>query len=354
MAIVSSPKLRFLIGDVLPPEGFAHHRPETALDASPYDQLLSHGKVSRLPGCALEEAILEYFGLTPDTPVAPLTWLADFPSPPQGAVVRADPVHLAVSRDNVQLLDPDIVNPTVDEMQAIAESLNAHYASQGMAFSFPHPKRGYVVLRDHDLPKGTPIWRMPGANVFDHLVLGKTLTNWRAVLNEIQMLLHAHPINEARQSRGEVAINGLWFWGAGKLPTQAAPRPSLVVSDDPIAIGVSRWFGIKVLPTSSTLESLLSQAKAGEIFIVLDHATHAVRAVAPEAWQSARNEIGRRWLSAALAAQREGRVSDIDVRLVNESLTVHVDCPNADGALQRLLHSARRIGRRRVRLSDFE
>jgi hypothetical protein len=354
MATVSAPKLRFLIGDVLPPDGFAHHRPQTPLDASPFDRLLNQGKVSRLPGTVLEEAILDCFGLSADSPVAPLTWMADYPAPPQSAVVRADPVHLAVSRDNVQLLDPDIVNPTKDEMQAITESLNAHYASQGLTFAFPNPKRGYVALREHDLPAGTPIWRMPGANVFDHLVLGKTLTNWRAVLNEIQMLLHAHPVNEARQTRGEVAINGLWFWGAGSLPNHASACPDLVVSDDPIALGATKWLGGEAASTDTTLAALLSQREADEILIVLDRATHAVRAVAPEAWQAARNEIGQRWLNAAMDAQEAGHIGDIDVTLANESMTIHVAYPSANGLAQRLLRGVNKIARRRLRLADFE
>lgn len=354
MATVSAPKLRFLIGDVLPPDGFAHHRPQTPLDVTPFDRLLNQGKVSRLPGTVLEEAILDCFGLHADFPAAPLTWLADYPAPPQSAVVRADPVHLAVSRDNVQLLDPDIVNPTANEMQAIAESLNAHYVSQGLTFAFPSPTRGYVALREHDLPIGTPIWRMPGANVFDHLVLGKTLTNWRAVLNEIQMMLHAHPINEARQARGEVAINGLWFWGAGSLPNPESACPGLIVSDEPIAVGATKWLGSDSASTDTSLDALLSEHDADEMLIVLDCATHAVRAVAPEAWQAARNEIGQRWLQPALDAQRAGRVSDIDVTLVNESMTIRVACQGGNGLAQRLLRGASKIARRQVRLADFE
>jgi hypothetical protein len=353
MAFVSSPRLSFIIGDVLPPDGFAHHRPQAALDASPYDRLLNQGTVSRSVGGVLEEAILESFGLDAETPVAPITWMADHPAPPPGAIVRADPVHLAVSRDNVQLLDPDVVNPSADEMQAIAASLNAHYANQGLTFAFPHPKRGYIVLRDHDLPIGTPLWRMPGANVFDHLVLGKTLTNWRAVLNEVQMLLHAHPVNEARQARGEIPINGLWFWGAGTLPPAAPQAPGLVISDDAIATGVGKWLGYDVLSTGTSLDNMLTQSNGRDTLVVLDRATHTVRAVAPEDWQAARNEIGQRWLTPALDALQDGRIGEINVKLVNESFCLNVHCTPANSIPGWLRLIARKLGRRQ-RLADFE
>ena len=41
-------------------------------------------------------------------------------------------------------------------------------------------------------------------------------------VNEIQMLLHEHPINAAREARGALAVNSLWLWGAGRLVQPAA------------------------------------------------------------------------------------------------------------------------------------
>ncbi len=36
---------------------------------------------------------------------------------------------------------------------------------------------------------------------------------WRRILNEIQMVWHNHPVNEARLERGLPAINGVWLYG---------------------------------------------------------------------------------------------------------------------------------------------
>jgi hypothetical protein len=38
---------------------------------------------------------------------------------------------------------------------------------------------------------------------------------WHRVFNEVQMLLYEHPVNQAREARGELAINSVWFWGGG-------------------------------------------------------------------------------------------------------------------------------------------
>lgn len=36
---------------------------------------------------------------------------------------------------------------------------------------------------------------------------------WRRILNEIQMVWHNHPVNEARLERGLPAVNGVWLYG---------------------------------------------------------------------------------------------------------------------------------------------
>ena len=63
-------------------------------------------------------------------------------------------------------------------------------------------------------------WR--GGEPADLLPAGNEGSVWRRRMNEAQMVLHAHPGNEAREARGELPVNSVWFWGAGELG--AAPR----------------------------------------------------------------------------------------------------------------------------------
>jgi hypothetical protein len=54
----------------------------------------------------------------------------------------------------------------------------------------------------------------------------------RRLQNEMQMLLYTHPLNDARQARGQPAINSVWFHGSGAVPGAnglshpAAPPPA--------------------------------------------------------------------------------------------------------------------------------
>ena len=65
------------------------------------------------------------------------------------------------------------------------------------------------------------------------------------LLNEAQMVLHAHPVNEAREARGEPAVNSVWLWGAGRAPRSKRTRWQSVSADDPVALGLARVAGAR-------------------------------------------------------------------------------------------------------------
>jgi hypothetical protein len=48
---------------------------------------------------------------------------------------------------------------------------------------------------------------------------------WRQAINEAQILLHAHPLNKAREAAGQAVVNSLWPWGGGRLPAHPRQPP---------------------------------------------------------------------------------------------------------------------------------
>ena len=61
------------------------------------------------------------------------------------------------------------------------------------------------------------------------------------------MLLHAHPVNEAREARGELPINSLRLWGAGRARAARNSRWQSVAADDPAVRGAARLAGVHEL-----------------------------------------------------------------------------------------------------------
>lgn len=121
-----------------------------------------------------------------------------------------------------------------------------------------------------DLRTGSPdratgrhvdLWNLPG----DAARLARRLQH------EMQMLLYTHPRNEAREARGQIAPNSLWFWGAGLLPPVDAPadtpppRPAVV---GPLRQAALRQDGTGWLQAWQQLDAgpvaaLLARAQAG-------------------------------------------------------------------------------------------
>ena len=353
-----SPKyLTLLAADILPPAGFALPASTLVLDA-----LLRRSRVLVGQPQSLEEAVLHAFGLDPAANmVAPLTKLAEVDTAggtPGGTLreqawLRADPVHLAISRDNAQLFDSHVVKPTADEMAAIAQTINQHFARDGIVITFPDPARGYIATDANNLPQSTPLWKMGGANVFDNLPLSKTRTNWRAVSNEIQMLLHEHPVNVRRAKAGTPVINALWIWGGGTLTQAIAAIDSSL--EPPVFTNVvarlvlARGLGMAHQLPVVTLPPALDVAALGEhTLVVLHTATREVRAQSRETWPNAVAAIERDWIAPAIAAFDAGQFERLTILLPGESASLVLEVYR-EGVVAKLIS----LVRAKKRLADY-
>ncbi|MEQ1590299.1 MAG: hypothetical protein ABL902_08100 [Gallionella sp.] len=204
--------VHLVIPDLFLPKNFAadtlasSHLPALA-------KLLARGIVTRVGNpISLEASLSKLFGQI-DAEYAPIAAIgATYDGLPQGNWLRADPINLRLQRDQMVL---SAVSPSAEEARQFCSSLNAYFAGQGMEFFAPHPLRWYLRLDKSLGIQTTPLPELFGCNIRSVLPTGLDATHWHQVFNEIQMLLYAHPINAAREARGESPINSVWFWGEG-------------------------------------------------------------------------------------------------------------------------------------------
>jgi hypothetical protein len=143
---------------------------------------------------------------------------------------------------------------------------------------------------------------------------------WRTRMNEIQMLLHDHPVNQAREARGERAINGLWCWGGGKLlATPIDQKFSNAIGRLALLRGVAAWSDLPLSPLPEKFEDVTLQD--GHTLIVLHSATRELRAMSPEAWQLEAIDIDHHWLAPALAAFDANKLTSLTIIVANDIIT---------------------------------
>lgn len=206
------------------------------------ERLLGHaepgGRIAATPATWL----LQTFGVPRqhDMPVAVYSALGDQLPATTGYWLRADPVYLHLLRDRIVLPQPVMEDISMAEAQAMVEALNQHFSD--LRFYVPHPQRWYVQLQQPPSLMTSEPFAAVGDDIRQHMPQGDDGRAWIHLLNEIQMLLHQHPVNQQREDRGEFPINGLWLWGggAGADIDVAYPSPyGQLWGDDPLLAGLS-------------------------------------------------------------------------------------------------------------------
>ena len=90
---------------------------------------------------------------------------------------------------------------------------------------------------------------------------GADAPRWRRWQNEIQMLLHAHPVNQARASRGRAAATSVWFWGGGRASAMASRAGAIATwGGDRVAVALAHAAGASARALPTELAPVLATA----------------------------------------------------------------------------------------------
>lgn len=258
-------------------------------------------------GTSLENHLCELFGVPyqPDAPIAPVS--AAFDGLGGGGWLRADPVHLRLRREQLVLL-PN-VEVGADEAGQLCAALNEYFAGQGMEFFAPHPQRWYVRLDRLPDIETVPLSQAAGRNVHGLLPKGVEAARWHRVFNEIQMLLFAHPVNEAREARGALPVNSLWLWGGG---ANVSPQKNYdrIGSDEVLAEMFATAAGI---PYAGWPKRWRDEGDSGRQLLVWAGLRRALQQGDLSAWRVALQEFETGYAQPLWQALRTGKISQLQV-----------------------------------------
>ncbi|MGE5471494.1 MAG: hypothetical protein ACM3X0_11915 [Bacteroidota bacterium] len=278
------------------------------LAAPGLEWLLAHARLEHRPRRPFESALAACCGID-DAPFGALRLLGEgFAEATEGHWLCADPVHLRFHHERIVLADAGAFELEEAEAQGIVDALNGEFADIG-EFRRTASRHWYLRLHtavDHPV---APLSAIAGRRV-DGELNGSALplTRW---LNEVQMFLHGHPVNEQRQATGQPAINSLWLWGGGRLPEQLSTAFTDLWSDNPLAAGLAQVTGTPRHQRPATLTDFLPQAGERPL-VILDQLLPRVLYEDGEGWRHAFEQLESDWF-APLRTALGGKVERISL-----------------------------------------
>jgi len=193
-------------------------------------------------------------------PEAPITRRLDARDAELHAWLRADPAYVRADINGGRMLACGGLGLSMEDCAALIAPLKPLFGDEGFPISAPSPDRWYLMLpRESKLPAFAPPEDVLGDDLEPHLPAGDSGRRWRRLLNESQVILHNHPLNEQRIAQGKPPVNSLWFWGGGVLPdfVRIADR---IFGDEILMRGLADIAKQPMQPAPSRFEPSLREA----------------------------------------------------------------------------------------------
>jgi len=238
----------------------------------------------------------------PSYPLAVLQRLGES-LPADGFWMIATPVHLLLQRDTFCLLHPSEIKLNLVELSALIATLNQHFSQDGIFFEVSPAGICYLRLPNEAGVVTSSPYLAAGQSIDQHLPKGAGSGLFNRVLNEIQMLMFDHPINQAREARGELAVNGFWLHGEGVQFPDGAFESTTLIADHLLAGGLAKAGRITLHSPIGYAESIKDQAS---YIAVLD----------------ADDQVETNWLMPALKALRSFKLQSLEIFVTANGRTI--------------------------------
>jgi len=297
--------------------------------------LLVRSRLTRRPPQSLEATLTDLFGHPEGAPYAAFRLLGETGSVEleSSCWINADPVHLRFHQEQLILADSGSFGIVLEEAQALAGELNRHLSDVGR-FHVAAAERWYLQLADNTLLDDfdtPPLSAVAGRRIERLLAETAQARRLRTLLNEAQMLLHAHPVNQQRESAGRMPINSLWLWGAGRLPARLESGFDGVWSTNPLALGLGRAAGVPTHPVPIEASSLFEHAaRDTSHLIVLEDLLGPVQYENGDAYRTALEGLEGRWFAPLRDALAKGKITHLRIQASTAYAALSWECKRGD------------------------
>lgn len=211
------------------------------------------------------------------------------------------PAHFHVALDHLVLTDLRQLPLDDAESRALFDAALPLFDESGFDLRYGDA-RHWFLRADHWRPlrTATPD-AATGRNIDVWLPRGEAARAWRKLHNEVQMLWHLQPLNEAREMRGLRRVNALWLWGGAAAGRPADP-PDVLVDDTLISPALAgdwgEWLAGMQRIEETHAKPLLAALQSGTLGSAQLLLTDATRL---RTWRATRAGMRKFWLKPSLS-----------------------------------------------------
>lgn len=257
------------------------------------------------------QALATLFGMS-NPSVAPITYLADTKTLPQGIWMRADPVYIDLGIEQAILINADYCGLTLEEAQALIASINEQIKDFEIILG-DHPTHWYIQLNQYPNIELAPLPEVIGKDIKAYLPQGEEAKVWQQWLSEIQMILYQHPVNQKREQNGQSPINNLWLWGAGILPTMIYKKWQATWAEDSFSKGLALYNNIDYYPIPNNAQEWLKQAKPGNHLLINEKIFYALIYDEIDYVEKCLLTLEKCWFKPLLQALKDKKIEKINI-----------------------------------------
>jgi hypothetical protein len=240
--------------------------------------------------------------------------------PGDGTWFIVNPTHIQIAHSHLMMGDTRQLDLREDEGRALFEAARDCAVDAGHALLYGAADTWFLRADDWEGIQTASPDAAVGMNLTDWVPAGPQARAFRKLQNEVQVSWYSHPVNAARESRGQAPINSIWPWGGAsvagehaiKLVARAAgklaPQPALSTWASP------GWLNAladqRLNDLSGIADKLLEGAGEREGGRVLVCGNAAAPAIAADwhAWLQQMHMLEQALFAPLLAALKQGRI----------------------------------------------
>jgi hypothetical protein len=125
------------------------------------------------------------------------------------------PTHWHLGTEQVSLVDPTALVLDDTTSRTLLDAVAPLFTAEGFACTWGARERWYVAHESLAGLATASLDRVIGRNVDRWLGADPAARRVRRLQAEVQMLLHEHPVNQARDKLGLLPVNSFWLSGCG-------------------------------------------------------------------------------------------------------------------------------------------